>query len=201
MSRILLFGSPSGQDIGTVQDGLNNHNPTRLPRLGVDNRYGVFTTARVMEFQHQDRIEPDGAVGPITEGKLSVGQASPTNPTGKCIVVDLIFRNRAHAFKDGNPVLKDIPCHGGSPSDPSTRGVFFVDKARRFRHHTSAQFPIPPDNMQFSLFYNKGQAIHLGPASLPSHGCIHVDMPGAEQLFRFAGSDDVMVIIVKRRKN
>jgi hypothetical protein len=51
--------------------------------------------------------------------------------------------------------------------------------------------------MQFSLFYNGGQAIHLGPPEEPSHGCIHVGMPGAEQLFNWAGKHDVLVIILK----
>jgi len=199
MSRIITFGVPPGPDIGAVQALLNKHNPTRLPRSVEDKRYGVFSMARVMEFQHRSGLEPDGAVGPLTKTKLAGGLAkTPADPAGKCIVVDLIFRNRAHAFQDGRTMLRDIPCHGGSTEDPSTRGVFFVDKTRRFRHHTSSEFPEPPDNMQFSLFFNKGQAIHLGPADEPSHGCIHVDMPGAQQLFHFAGSDDVMVIIVKR---
>jgi Putative peptidoglycan binding domain/L,D-transpeptidase catalytic domain len=200
MSRIISFGSKDGPDIGAVQGLLNGHNPTRLPRLSVDNNYGVFTTARVMEFQHQQGLEPDGACGPLTHGRLARGVTVPANPAGRCIVVDLILRNRAHAFLNGDAVFKDIPCHGGSASDPTTRGVFSIDSARRFRHHTSAEFPEPPDNMQFALFFHGGEAIHLGPPDEPSHGCVHVGLPGAEQLFHFAGSQDVMVIIVKRHK-
>jgi hypothetical protein len=30
-------------------------------------------------------------------------------------------------------------------------------------------------NMNFAVFYNKGEAIHSGPVDLSSHGCVHVD--------------------------
>ncbi|MEZ4774821.1 MAG: L,D-transpeptidase [Bacteroidia bacterium] len=34
-----------------------------------------------------------------------------------------------------------------------------------------------PANMHFAVFYNGGEAIHLGPLGDSSHGCVHVD-PG-----------------------
>jgi len=52
--------------------------------------------------------------------------------------------------------------------------------------------------MDFSLFYYNAEAIHQGPGSLASHGCIHVSPPHAEQLFNWAGSHDVLVVVVKR---
>ncbi len=30
-------------------------------------------------------------------------------------------------------------------------------------------------NMNFAVFYNKGEALHAGPLDLSSHGCVHVD--------------------------
>ena len=67
----------------------------------------------------------------------------------------------------------------------------------RLRHHTSTRYPTPPDNMQFSLYYHGEEAIHMGNPNSPSRGCIHVGPPYAERLFTWAGSFDVLVIVVK----
>jgi hypothetical protein len=157
--------------------------------------------ARVMEFQFLQTITVDGACGRTTRGRLPASppaRSRPRAPSGRCILVDLVG-NRLIAFKDGNAELRIDPVHGGSVADPSTRGVFQMS-SRRLRHHTSHTFPEPPDNMQFSLFYNRGEAIHLGPPTVPSHGCIHVGMPDAENLFRWAGAHDILVIVVKRTR-
>ena len=69
--------------------------------------------------------------------------------------------------------------------------------SRRLRHHTSSTYPIPPGNMDFSLFYDGLRAIHQGPGDLPSEGCIHVNPPFAERLFDWAGDHDIIVIVVK----
>ena len=187
-------------DVKDLQRRLNLLNPTRLPRLAPDGHYGVRTMARVMEFQFRNRLKVDGVVGPDTLSILThlmlAKPPKPSAPSGRCILVDLIH-NKLTAFQDGTAKLQAIPIHGGSAEDPSTRGVFQMTD-RRLRHHTSSQFPDPPDNMQFSLFYNKGQAIHQGPADEESHGCIHVDNPNAEKVFKFAGDHDVLVIVVKR---
>jgi lipoprotein-anchoring transpeptidase ErfK/SrfK len=50
--------------------------------------------------------------------------------------------------------------------------------------------------MDFSLFYHGGEALHQGDAHIQSHGCIHVPAPFAEQLFDWAGSTDIVVIVV-----
>jgi peptidoglycan hydrolase-like protein with peptidoglycan-binding domain len=198
MSRILKIDT-RGPDVGDLQRRLNCQTPTRLPRLKPDNHYGVRTMARVMEFQFLRSLTIDGAAGSITLGKLSGGStvcpnASP--PSLRCILVDLI-NNRLFAFNNGIQQLLIKPIRGGSATDPSTRGVFQMSN-RRLRHHTSAEFPDPPDNMQFALFYHKGEAIHMGPPNEPSHGCIHVGEPDAEQVFNFAGpNNDVLVIVVK----
>lgn len=200
MARSLSLGA-SGPDVGALQRRLNCQHPTRLPRLVPDNSYGVRTMARVMEFQFRKSIEADGGYGPITEAKLAGGPAScanPTPPSGRCILVDLIH-NRLLAFVNGVAQLTISPIRGGSAADPSTRGVFQMS-SRRLRHHTSSQFPIPPGNMDFSLFYNRGEAFHQGPPTVPSHGCIHVGAPQAEQLFNWAGSSDILVIVVKSHR-
>ena len=200
MARMLTLNT-KGPDVADLQSRLNCRSPTRLPRLSEDKDYGVRTMARVMEFQFRQGLSVDGAVGPKTAAVVSAGPATctqPTPPKGRCILVDLINR-RLLAFDDGAERLRVTPIMGGDVADPSTRGVFQMS-SRRLRHHTSGKFPFPPDNMQFALFYNLGEAIHLGPPNEPSHGCIHVGSPHAEHVFSFAGLHDVLVIVVKRTR-
>jgi hypothetical protein len=206
MARILKFHSPlmHGQDVLDVQNSLNHHNPTRLPRLDLDgdksdHGYGIMTMARAMEFQFKRSLTTDGACGPKTQHELGKHRvSSPADPSGRCILVDL-FNNRLTAFEGGVPVpdCVQLPCHGGS-DNPSTRGVFQLT-SRRLRHHTSSEFPEPPDNMQFSMFYHKGEAIHLGPPAESSEGCIHVGLPGVQKLFEWAGASNIIVIIAKEK--
>jgi hypothetical protein len=185
-------------EVEDLQRRLNCSNPTRLPRLAPNPDYDVLTMARVMEFQFRQGLAVDGVAGPKTLSRLS---RSPNNcpsqapAKGQCILVDLI-NGELIAFRDGTADLRTSPIKGGSATDPSTRGVFPMT-SRRLRHHTSNEFPIPPGNMDFSLFYHGGEAIHQGPGSLESHGCIHVNPPDAEGVFNWAGTHDVLVIVAK----
>ena len=52
--------------------------------------------------------------------------------------------------------------------------------------------------MNFSLFYNGVEALHQGPVTKESHGCIHVKDGEAERLFEWVGSNDVTVIVVMK---
>jgi L,D-transpeptidase catalytic domain len=76
----------------------------------------------------------------------------------------------------------------------STPGMFQMT-SRRLRRHSSSEFP-GKDKMDFSLFYHEGEALHQGDPSIQSHGCIHVPAPHAEQLFDWASSTDIWVIII-----
>jgi hypothetical protein len=152
-----------------------------------------------MEFQFNMGLKVDGVVGTKTLGRLGKGPANcPVfgPPRGRCILADLVT-NTLTAFNSGVQELRTSPIHGGSTSDPSTQGVFPMT-SRRLRNHTSSKYPIPPGNMNFSPFFHGTEAVHQGPGSLPSHGCIHVSPPYAEQLFNWSGSFDVLVIVVKR---
>ena len=37
-------------------------------------------------------------------------------------------------------------------------------------------------NMDFAVFYNKGEALHGGPIDVSSHGCVHVDWTDIKRL-------------------
>jgi L,D-transpeptidase catalytic domain/Putative peptidoglycan binding domain len=185
--------------VGAMQEQLNRCAPTRLPLLDVDNDFGVLTKARVMEFQFNQKLSVDGIAG-TTEtlprlATVAAKSKTAVTPGGRSILVNLVH-NKLIAFENGKVVMTIQPIRGGSPGDPSTQGVFAMT-SRRLRHHTSSKFPEPPDNMQFAMFYHGGEAIHMGPPTEFSHGCIHVGHPSIETLFKFVGSSDELVIVVK----
>jgi hypothetical protein len=37
-------------------------------------------------------------------------------------------------------------------------------------------------NMSFAVFFDKGEALHLGPVDASSHGCVHVGWPEIRQV-------------------
>jgi Domain of unknown function (DUF4157) len=39
-----------------------------------------------------------------------------------------------------------------------------------------------PANMSLAVFYNKGEALHVGPIDYSSHGCVHVNWDAMEQV-------------------
>jgi len=183
--------------VAQVQTALNFAGPTRLPRLTADGQFGPHTVARVMEFQYLNNLGVDGVVGPQTNGRLPQDgpgdNQQPDAPQGRSILVDLYDRVLT-AYADGVSALQVSPIAGGRPGYRSAQGVFQMT-SRRLRHHSSSEFP-GKDNMDFSLFYNEGEAIHQGDPNVQSHGCIHVPAPFAEQLFDWAGTTDIRVNVV-----
>jgi L,D-transpeptidase catalytic domain len=195
----LQYGN-SGKSVETLQEQLNNAGVTRLPRLKLDGNFDMLVMARVMEFQFKSRFpiaSIDGVVSEITQGKLNATPKSSPIPSKRCIVVDLI-NEKLYAYNDGVCDLKFRRIKGGDAANPSDRGVFKVYK--RLRYHTSSLYPEPPGNMDCALFYNKGEALHQGPVTEYSHGCIHVKPRKAERLFNWAASHDTNVIVVKIKR-
>jgi hypothetical protein len=190
----VTYGSFS-TEVKDIQNRLDTASRTRLPRLRGEIGFSPVTMARVMEFQAQERLKPDGDVGPRTMARLRERTGNQSMPFGHCILVDLINR-RLRAFVDGIVKLDIRPIIGGARTSPTTRGVFKV--TRRHRYHTSSKYPIPPGNMDFSLFFHGAEAIHQGPPDTPSHGCVHVEPGEAERLFNWAGRTDVRVIVIAR---
>jgi hypothetical protein len=201
MSHELALGA-SGHLVEKLIHDLNRVSPTGLPLLSGDN-FDVMTMARVMEFQFYQNFPVDGVAGPKTLTLLRhlISRShilEDAKPDGRVIVVNLIAEPQwLTAFEDGKeiPGLARLRCHGGSVEFPSRRGVFPLT-SNRFPHHTSDIYPQPPDNMACSLFYTDAEAIHQGPADVPSHGCIHVGVGWAGKLFYWVGSSDVLVIVL-----
>jgi hypothetical protein len=183
----------TGSTVEELQKRLNCLSPTRLPRLATSGTFDLHTKVRVMEFQWQHKLKADGIVGKKTLGRLGTPTCATTSaPAGRSIVVDLV-NYALHAYRDGVEEVTASPIRGG----PSTHAGVFQMSSRRLRNHTSSTYPIPPGNMNFSLFFDGVKAIHEGPGSIESHGCIHVNPPYAERLFNWAGVHDVVVIVVK----
>jgi len=191
----------TGPVVQQIQTALNFAGPTRLPRLLVDGSFGPLTVGRVMEFQFRKGLQVDGIVGPITNSKLPQDgpgdNQQPEPASGRTIIVNL-FDRQLTAYEGGNAALQISPIAGGRPGFLSSIGVFPMT-SRRLRQHSSSQFPPigGKRNMDFSLFYHGGEAIHQGDPDTPSHGCIHVAPPFAEQLFDWAGQTDIWVIVMR----
>jgi lipoprotein-anchoring transpeptidase ErfK/SrfK len=187
----------SGPIVEQIQTALNFAGPSRLPRLPIDGQFGALTVARVMEFQSLNNLAVDGVVGPQTNGKLPQDgpgtNQQPDPAQGRSILANLYDRELT-AYENGSTALHISPISGGRPGYRSTPGVFEMT-SRRLRRHSSSEFP-GKDNMDFSLFYHGGEAIHQGDPNVKSHGCIHVPAPFAEQLFDWAGNTDIWVVVI-----
>ena len=66
----------SGDQVTQLQEMLNS----RGARLSVDGDFGPNTQRALRKFQRQNKIEPDGVVGPTTLGKLNGPPAAPASP-------------------------------------------------------------------------------------------------------------------------
>jgi hypothetical protein len=65
-----------GGNVMQLQQSLNAR-PSKLPPLRTDSIFGPLTRARVMEFQRDNGLTPDGIVGPMTMAKLRGGGEPP----------------------------------------------------------------------------------------------------------------------------
>jgi hypothetical protein len=71
----ILNAGDRGQDVGQLQQLLNGK-PSRLLRLNRDGILGPKTIARIIEFQKDNSLKPDGMAGPLTMAKLQAGGGS-----------------------------------------------------------------------------------------------------------------------------
>jgi hypothetical protein len=72
-----------------------------------------------------------------------------------------------------------------SGSASGTPGVDFQWSEREgpnLRYTKKDSTGVRAANMSFAVFYNKGEALHVGPLDFSSHGCVHVDWGAMQQV-------------------
>ena len=60
----------------------------------------------------------------------------------------------------------------------------------------STKYPDPSglNNMNYSLFFHKGFALHQGNPNYMSHGCVHLSKKDAQMMFRYLKKGDTVII-------
>ena len=79
------------------------------------------------------------------------------------------------------------PISAGRPGKFKTRpGVYRINYKKRF--HMSRKYPEASgiNNMDYSMFFNGGIALHKGSVYSFSHGCVHVRQEDISKLFGWA---------------
>lgn len=79
-----------------------------------------------------------------------------------------VFRIEGFGYNSGT--------HSGTP-DPATR-----EPGANWHYTKQDATGWRLANMSFAVFYNKGEALHLGPVDYSSHGCVHVDFDAIRQV-------------------
>src|SRR5260370_3592057 len=124
--RTLRIGS-RGQAVVTIQQALVDAG-LPLPRFGADGDFGAETQAAVQNFQRQNGLVADGAVGPNTMASLDAFFASGSPPPGpqnrELTAAELAAIVPVAQTPDGNAL---------GPTDPTHRGClgnrFFFRRA------------------------------------------------------------------------
>ena len=80
---------------------------------------------------------------------------------------------------------------GGMPTYPTPKGAFWI--YWKDREHKSSQWYDAP--MPCAMFFSGGVAIHQGPLSSSSHGCVRVSMDMAKYLFSRCNEYRTRVIV------
>ncbi len=113
------------------------------------------------------------------------------------IVISLRERGadgRIYAIDRDGTVWLSAVISSGAENFRTPEGTFKVYWKKRF--HMSTKYPDESgiNNMDFSMFFFKGFAIHLGNINAMSHGCIHVDRPSVQSLFKWANNGTTVIV-------
>lgn len=77
---------------------------------------------------------------------------------------------------------------GGKETHKTPKGTFTVNN--KYKEFYSRKYDSP---MPRSVFFTEQCAIHVGSLKVKSHGCIHVDWPTGELIYRLAASGKTKV--------
>ncbi len=101
------------------------------------------------------------------------------------------------SYKAGNTAIWSNPIAAGKPPKFTTpSGIYKVYHKKR--KHMSTKYPEPSgiNNMNYSMFFKGGYAIHQGNPYGLSHGCIHLSKKDAKRVFE-TSKHGITVIITR----
>ena len=99
------------------------------------------------------------------------------------------------AQQAGNSVVWTYRVAAGSPGDFDTpSGVFKIYHKKKKWMSTKYPEPSGINNMNYSMFFNGGIAMHQGSVNHLSHGCVHLRKDDAKKLFNNTGVGTPVII-------
>ncbi len=114
------------------------------------------------------------------------------------IVIELNSQNGGagnfYAFDQDSTLWLSGPVTAGALKHRTSDGIFSINYKKR--HHMSTKYPEASgiNNMNYSMFFNGGIALHKGSVKRMSHGCIHVHRDDVAPLFRWANRKTTVII-------
>ena len=100
---------------------------------------------------------------------------------------------RLYHIINGELIHSDVISSGGQGKE-TPQGIFKI--SRKIRKYMSRKYPSSDgiNNMDYSLFFNKGIALHQGNNNYTSNGCIHIDKSYAKLIFDNSKLQDTVII-------
>jgi hypothetical protein len=203
----LLYANDRGSCVRQAQELLQSKGYMRLTSKSQD-AVGPITKSAVKRFQTDHGLEEDGIVGPITWRALTasastvpvnIGDIShlpakcQTKRKSICIIKGDGSRAKLYAVQNRQLFMQlDVRTGDGGSDTETTVGNFSVGRREPKWHSTIYDAPMP-----YSLFFNRGQAIHFsdnfaevgyGPNNdYHSGGCVNINnIDDAKRLYDWA---------------
>ncbi len=204
-SRPVMSQGDTGTCVKLAQQLLDNKGVYNYSQ-GYTGNFMSATKSSVERLQNQNGLVEDGIIGRNTWRVLLDGATSTAPPattataaslpakcrtTSKsiCVVKGSESRARLYAVQNSTVVHSfDVRTGDGrGPSYVTTQGTFQVEPNRKHVQYTSKAYG---SEMPYSMFYNRGQAIHYSASFAndgyagSSHGCVNIgSLADAKWLF------------------
>jgi lipoprotein-anchoring transpeptidase ErfK/SrfK len=98
--------------------------------------------------------------------------------------------HQAWILNNGQIVYGPVHAEGGRQGWTTPVGSFHV--YAKAVHYVSHEFHVP---MPYAVFFYPGDAFHVGSATTPSHGCIHLSQAAAQTFYHDLSIGDVVQVV------
>ena len=138
---------------------------------------------------------------PISKTEFVVNNGNKervVNLTGKNFIVISLRETgadgRIYSIDRDQTIWWSSVISSGAKGHRTPEGIYKVYFKKRF--HMSTKYPDPSgrNNMNFSLFFHKGFALHQGNPNMMSHGCIHLDTITAKAMYNWSRNGLTVVV-------